>query len=215
MQDYINKLKDLYQTLLEFLENDDDYNDDIKTITSFFENQKILFNRMEFMEFLYLISKISKYHNDNKGSFNNKIQEILLFYKEDLKKKFSNKEIFNFFKSNKRILLFLIKKEIITVDETIANLLCLKYEFKSDHFFYPEIKPFICKTFQDRIEENAIIHDDNFEFKRQSGVNYSYICSLIHQDLVEEFIKYSNQTNMQLSVPIKQSTFETNQSNSN
>ncbi|KAK8888019.1 hypothetical protein M9Y10_039079 [Tritrichomonas musculus] len=65
---------------------------------------------------------------------------------------------------------------------------------------------------RDRIEENTIIHDDNFEFKRQSGINDSYISSLIHQDLVEEFIKCSTQTNMQLSAPIKQSTFETNYS---
>ena len=98
MQDYINKLKDLYQTLLEFLENDDDYNDDIKTITSFFENQKILFNRMEFMEFLYLISKISKYHNDNNGSFTNIIQETKFFKSRNIhffQKKQVNSTFFN------------------------------------------------------------------------------------------------------------------------
>lgn len=44
MQDYINKLKELYQTTLEFLEEDDDYNYNIQTITSFVENQKIRFN---------------------------------------------------------------------------------------------------------------------------------------------------------------------------
>ena len=55
-----------------------------------------------------------------------------------------------------------------------------------------------------------ILQFDNYEEKRQEGENDSYICSLIRQDSVEEFISYVNRSNISLSSQISPSIFETN-----
>ena len=47
--------------------------------------------------------------------------------------------------------------------------------------------------------------------KRNLGENDSYICTLIRQDLVEEFISYINRFNISLTIKINVSLFETNQ----
>ena len=64
---------------------------------------------------MYLISKIFKNHyrsNDSK-CFINKIERIINNYKKKMLLHFSNFEIFQIFKENKRILLFLFEEQII------------------------------------------------------------------------------------------------------
>ena len=69
-------------------------------------------------------------------------------------------------------------------------------------YFYPEIKPFINEQFDDI---------ENFEIQRQKLENESYVCSLIRNDSIVEFVKYVNQKNFNLSSQVTPSLFETNQ----
>ncbi|KAK8843864.1 hypothetical protein M9Y10_024940 [Tritrichomonas musculus] len=83
------------------------------------------------------------------------------------------------------------------------------------YFFYPEIKKFLKDEKRKKIEkelENILGESWNKEFKekREIGENDSYICHLIRQDSVEEFISYINIHNISPSSQIKQSIFETN-----
>ena len=79
---------------------------------------------------------------------------------------------------------------------------------------YSGIKPFISekdsKTIEREIKNKYKIDLDNFEEKYETGENDSYICFLVRQDLVEEFISYVNRTNTSLSSQIQPSIFETN-----
>ena len=62
------------------------------------------------------------------------------------KRYFSYSEIFNIFKSNKRILLFLVEQQIIIIDEFIAKKITnidIYIEAKYPQYFQPEIQPFI------------------------------------------------------------------------
>ena len=47
-----------------------------------------------------------------------------------------------------------------------------------------------------RLGQNVLT---DFEEKRQKGENDSYVCSLIRNDSVEEFVTYLNQTNLSFS----------------
>ena len=82
-------------------------------------------------------------------------------------------------------------------------------------FFYPEIKNLNFESEKvDEIEKEIISVDsnifENFEEKRIKGVNESYICSLIRQDSIIEFVSYVNRQNISLESQITHSIFETN-----
>ena len=51
----------------------------------------------------------------------------------------------------------------------------------------------------------------DFEQKRHEGENEEYICQIIRNDAVEEFIAYMNRSNIPLSINVKPSIFETNE----
>ncbi|KAK8843577.1 hypothetical protein M9Y10_024634 [Tritrichomonas musculus] len=84
---------------------------------------------------------------------------------------------------------------------------------KYHHFFYPEIKEFIEKQEIEKTEKELGNEDMsiNFENKRKIGENKKYICELIRNDSIEQFVIYVNQTNLSLfSTKIEPSIFETN-----
>ena len=82
------------------------------------------------------------------------------------------------------------------------------------HFFYPEIKEFIGEEKIKELEAELLSQDDqifdNFNEKRHKGENNSYICTLIRQDSIKDFIIYINRTNLSLKSVIMPSIFETN-----
>ena len=126
-------------------------------------------------------------------------------FRPQIKQTFSNIEIFNIFLSNKKILLFLLKKEIIMIDDDIYNELFSKTDSNGNrycHFFYPELKKFKGEEKVKGIEKQIIGKDSNifdgFEEKREEGENDSFICSIIRQDSVKEFVEYVNRTNLSL-----------------
>ena len=86
---------------------------------------KIRDNKNELKLLLHLLSNISNsYHRY--PVFYSKIERILQIFKEDIKKNYSNSETFDIFKSNKRILLFLIEEEMIKVDEYFVKKIITK-----------------------------------------------------------------------------------------
>ena len=81
-------------------------------------------------------------------------------------------------------------------------------------FFYPEIKQFLDKSKIKEIETILLSKNENifdhFDDYRHQGENNSYICTLIRQDSVEDFIQHVNRKNISLKSEIIPSIFETN-----
>ena len=145
-----------------------------------------------------MIVKVCDYHKRN-PSFFTKIIKILELFKNDLKNNFTNLAIFKIFESNKRILLFLFEQGIIKMDDPIVSILT-NSEYKS--YFDPEITKF-------RLKKDVEKQED-FDLKRKEGENDNYICKLIREDNVEEFIVYMNQCNIPFDSNIINPIFETN-----
>ena len=84
--------------------------ENFKNLTIKFEDMKIRDNKHDFRLFLHFISSIcdNYYHSP---TFISKIEITLQHYKEVNKNYNTNSGIFNIFKNNKRILLFLIKEK--------------------------------------------------------------------------------------------------------
>ena len=212
--EYIKKMRDIQQLLLEYLENDDSdeqYSQNLDKIKDF----ELNLNEHDLKLFLHLISQISTNHH-RCNNFLDKIETIIKIYEEDIKKYFSNFSIFNIFRSNKRILLFLFKEKIIIPDDLIYGMITSKKYARRNYpeYFFHEFKSFYPQNYIKKLlSENPDLDDQNYksyEEKRKIGENDSYICELIRNDSIKEFIIYVNKKNLYLSSIISPSIYETN-----
>ena len=206
MKEYVNQKKELYSLLFNYIESIDEVEIDYQIFIIYLEKVEKCHKKERLIELFYLLLKVSDNYKRNSNFFE-KIDHIFLYLDSHIKKNFSNYEVFNFFKSNKRILLNLFSKNIITMDKHILKYLLTKSDKngqKYDQYFSPEINLF----------NNSKTMDDDFilEFneKRKIGENDSLICTLIRNDSIDEFISYLNRNKISLSSKIERSIFETN-----
>lgn len=216
IEKYANQKKELYDLLITFIEEEEESNENFQDLINFIQTEKIAEIQEDFRELIELIYKITKNYCFT-PQFISKIAQIFNQYKTYIKKYFSDREIFDLFKKSKRILLLLFKEQILTLDDSIIDYIkskCDTNETKYSHYFYPEIKSSIPENLKTMIENelqeiNPTILD-NFEENRQIGENDSYICQLIRQDDVQEFISYITRKNISTSQKVPPSLFETN-----
>ena len=216
IQKYIDNKKDIYNLFLSYIDDTQIKDFDLSKLEKFFKHEDHSVNPEELKQFLSLIVDISNNHHRTQNFFD-KIKQILQFYSKLIKDSLSNFEIFDVFKTNKMILLYIIQNQIIMIDDNIYNEINGMIETNGTqycHFFYPEIKSFLSNEKMQNIEKEILSDNpyffDHFQENREKGENESYICILIRQDLVEEFISYITRTNIPLSSEIKASVFETN-----
>lgn len=119
-------MKRIHQNLIDFLDNERDDEEIFQNLKTILDDMKI-------------------YDNQNQPNFFNKIEKILLLFKNDIKKFYSNWDLFFIFKENKKMILFLINEQIINIDIQIARKFATpEYEQqKYSYYFMPELKPFV------------------------------------------------------------------------
>lgn len=223
INEYIDKMKEIQEQLIQFIDSDDQAEYSFKVLKSFLDTKKIGLVPMDIKAIIYLIQHLSKNHH-RKADFYDKMKEFFKNYEKDIKKLFTNDEIFNLFKDDKLILLILFENKIITPNKKIIIFILQKSieDFeqtpiynKYAYYFYPEIKPYISKSKADQIANELLNIDSNifsnFEKKRRIGENDSYIIDLIRNDSVEEFISYINRNSISIdNSKVQRSLFETN-----
>ena len=138
-RDIIEKFKNIQKEFLDFLENEEDPDVNFQNLNQLLKDIKIRDCQHEFRLFLHMfVSICNNYHRG--PNFFSKINQILQILKDDIKK-YENTRIFSLFKSNKRLLLFLIEEKIMTVDEYfVKQIIQEKYlKKKYPQYFWPEI----------------------------------------------------------------------------
>ena len=220
IKEYSEKMICIQEFLLEFLENDKMEETDFIFLINNLDNAKIRKNKHEFKSLLHMIAKISNHRRNQ--FFNNKIDKILKEFQKEITQNFSNTEIFNIFISNKRILLFLFEEKIIVPDQTILSIMTKKKYFPQFYFqyFYNEMKEFFNEQTVNEMNLSSVTFSDNyminesksdlFQINRKTGENENYICQLIRNDSLDEFISYTNKATFNLSSNVNESIFETN-----
>ena len=211
IQEYIDNKRKIQSAILSFIDDDDDNEEETEIqyneISTLLTVPTIHKDKEELKQIILIISNISDNHHRT-ANFFDKIGRIIEIIKEDLKSNFTNKELFTFFKNNKRTLLLLVEKNIITITNELFKknfLLDIYDESKIEDikkYFSPELGNFKKLGFPESI--------DKFLEYRDKGQNESYICEVIRQDAVVEFISHVNMGNISLSSEIKESIFETN-----
>lgn len=206
IKENLKKMEELQNIILEILDGDDfeKKKDSLNNMLTSIQFQK---DHYKLKTILSLIIRIANNHHRGKN-FHENIFQILNIFIPSIKQTWSNDEIFDIFKSNNRILLFLIEEGIFQINESIAFKMTDKQsDFKFRDYFFPELKPFIEEV--TNLIEPEIPSD--FDEKRKIGENDSYICKLVREDLIDDFITYVNQTNYNLEVLIEVSPYETNE----
>ena len=198
---YLNKMKDIQKSLLDYLDNEN-FNEELsQSIITFFSNQKVKGSKQELKSVLYLISNIADNHHRNIHFFP-KIFEIILFFRNEIKKYFTNNEIFNIFK-NKRILLFLSNEKIITFDRSSFNKMRKRKDSSQlIRYFHKELFEFIPK--------DKLLDYNNFPKNRDENENTSQLCKIIQKDSIDDFIQFVNQNNIRLDSNVYVSLVDSN-----
>ena len=177
INEYIDKKRELYDLIIQFIEEEREIEYIYQSLTTYIDEQQICQNRDELSELLQIIVKINKNHHRS-PDFLTKVRKVLNYLSELLKQTFSNPELFQFVKNDKYLLLFFIKKGLITLDDSILS----DFYFESAktngyyfHFFYPELKSSLESSQQDLFTKYMLSKDpsffDTFEEKREVGEN--------------------------------------------
>lgn len=136
---YLKQLKNIQENIVAFINNKIGVEDDSINLT-FLKEQKFDTNKYLLKETLLLLLSMSNNHHHSNFFFD-KIFRILSELKEAMRMNLSNYDIFNIFKSNKRIVLFLFDENIVVPDETITNILseCKYFTCNYPEYFFAEI----------------------------------------------------------------------------
>lgn len=203
-------IREIQDNFINPLDNEEDLIKCNISLSNFFDEQKNQDTKHEFILILRMLSRISNEHHRYPNFFS-KFKSFFNFFKDKIKTNFSNIEIFNLFKKNKKIILILIEIGILVIDQTIANIIQKgKFEARNYHlYFQPEIEK-TCLNEENKENDKDEEKIKVFERNRQIGENDTYLCQLIRNDFLDDFIVYYNKFNFKLSSYIKPSIFETN-----
>ena len=221
---FVEKMKSIQNSLLEFLEDESDGDNEYENFINLVSTQQIINDEHEFKALLRLINRIVNNHYRSRN-FISKAERVLRQFKQGLQKYFSNSEIFNIFKDNKRILLFLLEEKMMIIDEYIFPIITSSEYAEKNYceYFQPEIKRFVAEenigkygSENKSLKDNKFIEvmnkeiETNFYEKRREGLNDDYLCEQIRNNEIQEFIRFTEQRNLSLEICIKKSIFETN-----
>ena len=115
-KDYFEEMKKIQENILDYLDYESNVEEKYQNLLNFFSKIKIHDNQYTIKSIFQLLIHISNNHHREERFFS-KIEQILSLFKDDIKKYFTNSELFHIFKSNKRILLFLFEEKIMIFDK--------------------------------------------------------------------------------------------------
>ena len=173
---FVDIMRNIQDNILNFLDKSDDNEENYQIITDIFEYQKINENIQKIKLVLKLLLKIAKNHH-HETDFYAKIFKIILYFENQIVNYFSNMEIFNIFKNNKRILLFLFKKKMIIFNEFICKQLTTEKFIKA---------PILLNTNKVKLQSKTTINS--------SGVKaiYDTLQKVYHSILIFGFLSLIN-----------------------
>lgn len=120
----LEEMKRFQNFILDFLDNDDDEQseENYKNICKLLSIHNFITNAKELELFMRVLQNIFRNHH-RLQTFHEKFFRILVIFLKDLKQIYSNFAIFNIFKKDKRILLFLIEKGVLQIDQEVSNII--------------------------------------------------------------------------------------------
>ena len=103
VENYLEQMKKIQEEILNYLNSCTDENVCFENLKLTLDDLKIYNDQHQIKSVLHLIAKISSNHH-HVPNFYSKIENVIQLFKSDITQYLSNSEIFNIFKSNKRII---------------------------------------------------------------------------------------------------------------
>ena len=177
IEQFFDENKKIQESLLDYIDDETNMEEKYQNLVFLFDDINIHSNRYKIKLLLNLISKISDNHH-RLPNFFYKIDRILHLFSEDMKKYFTNSELFNIFKSNKRLIFFLLEEKIMIMNEDIVKIIITKKYLDANYpqYFSPEIQPFINEKWFPKCPTKNDIYDNIKKLKLQGNtqllINY-------------------------------------------
>ena len=155
----LEKFKEIQANVLAFLEKNENAEENFQNLKTNLDEQKIYENLYCFTLFLNLLAKISNNYF-HETDFYAKLIKIFSLFKKEIKEKFTDSDLFNIFKDNKKVLLFFLEEKIMQINNYIGvQMQSDKYkEANYPQYFFPEIKKYL-KSIKTKFDfsENQIL----------------------------------------------------------
>lgn len=206
--------KEIYTHIINIVDEYSDFDSNFISFKEYLEKQKIQEDVCKLKFTLTLITKIADNHHRYTDFFK-RMEQVILFFSDTIREKLTSSEVFSIFKGNKKLILFLLRENLLTIDESMYNYYISLNSENCRLFLLPELTPFIETDKKlKKIKEKLLKTDpnifDSFDEKRNLGENESKLCTIIREDLIDDFIVYINEHQTSLSCYIDSSIFESN-----
>ena len=210
--EYLDMMNKIQNMLHEYIDSENGIQENFNRFIKLLKDHKIQYDKHKLAAVIQLISIIINYHYRT-ASFFDKIFKIIIYLKDDIKKYYTNREIFGFF-TNKKVLLFLFREKILSFNKLLISKLMDNNnnwkDFYAIRYLYPENKQYIDEKNARKFEVLYKV-PDNLEELRETEYSDNYILHLIQKDLIDEFILYINKNKFNLDEEIENSLIlETN-----
>lgn len=207
--DYFKVQYNLEQLILTLIQNECNIEENIDNLDNFILDQQINENKKELHLMLKLILSLCNNYKRSENFFK-KIEKIILKYKSEILDFFQSIELFNLFKTNKRIILFLFENGFLDLDRLVSQIINHEQDPFQNYLSYFSLE-FKNSALNEEAGQNQEIYNiDLFNQKRMLGENDNEICKLIQKDLIDDFKSYIQRSNYCLESKIPFSIFETN-----
>lgn len=177
--EYLQVMCDIHRKIIHYIDSKDDEQSRFEELNTFLTDYNIISNKILLKDFLYLICSLSCNHHRYPNFFD-KILGILETLKNQIKSFYTESEIFNIFKGNKRLLLFLFDEKLITPSEAINQTLSKQKYNTYNKYFQAEVefKLLTNLPFYDFLSKN---YNYGFFLSSFDSINYNEIYDTVHQ----------------------------------
>ncbi|KAK8878269.1 hypothetical protein M9Y10_005034 [Tritrichomonas musculus] len=191
---YLHLIKAAYEAILVFIDQDEQTIDESQ-LSELFKQLDISNDKEALSRMIQILISISLDHRQ-KPDFFNRIHSIIALLSGPIKKTFDNREIFELFKWNKVLLLYVIEQGLVKIDKSISDEIVttnLIYDINYKFYFYPEIKDYLDSKELSKFKAKLPKYDE-FEFKqeREKGVKNDELMQIIRLDLIDKFTEKTN-----------------------
>lgn len=206
VEQFLNVISELQDLLLNYLDSQkqleeiNEKDKDFQELFQYLSQQQFLGNKNELKTFFRMIVVNSNNHFRT-PHFYSKIDLLLTALKEQIQQ-FSNEEIFEIFRPNKRILLFLLKSNLLYFDYEMTKIIIDRYEY------YNYLQEYL-----QEIEEAPAKYDkvDLNEKEQLEGENSTDFAKIIRNDKINDFISKIEKNRLSYNLNISESIYETNE----
>lgn len=221
VSNYLDAKKEIEKSFIRFVKEENNNDKNFREFIDMYENSNNICYWNNYNEKLYFVLSISNNFNPNINLYD-KIERFVKYIEDEIRSNLTNIELFNLCKRSKLFLLILFKNKILFPNTTIFDLFfkSTTKELKLYEFLFPEFNEYFDEKMYKKIKGiisynlKLDISDPNniekFNEYRKKGVNHNFICELIRNDSIIEFIVYVNKNNIPLNSIIKPSSYETN-----